>query len=215
MDLSDDTDLPLEDEDFMHLLEQIKANLAPADEEDDSEEEPEIDPRTIADPQERFLYAAEKNHLDLVRAMLDANPNLIHTRDSPDNYSALHRAAYNNHVEVLRELIRRGGDVNARTLEGRTPLHSACFWNCLDAARVLLENGADINAQSMNGLTPLHLAASRKDARDLVALLLATPGVDPSIQSSAGEYASEIARRSGPFYDLFNGGDCAEMQDAS
>ena len=37
-------------------------------------------------------------------------------------YTAMHAAAENGHLEVLRLLVSRGGTVDARTDEGQTPL---------------------------------------------------------------------------------------------
>lgn len=46
-----------------------------------------------------FLSAAENGELERVRAMVEARPDLLHSRDS-DLYTALHRASYGNHKEV-------------------------------------------------------------------------------------------------------------------
>ena len=170
----------------------------------DSDEECELDPSTMKDVNERFLYAAEKNHLDIVRALLDEIPSLIHTTDS-DGYTALHRASYNDHADMATELILRGANAQARTKDGWEPLHSASRWNCPAAAKILLHNGAEVNAITNNGLTALHLAASNRTAGDMILCLLSHPCIDTSITSGAGETAFTVARRSGPYIKYFTG----------
>ncbi|GAV03531.1 hypothetical protein RvY_13938-1 [Ramazzottius varieornatus] len=184
-------------------------------ENEESDEECEVDPLTIKDIAERFLYAAEKNHLDLVRSLLDENPSLLHASDS-DGYTALHRASYNDHAEMAAELIFRHASVRARTNDGWEPLHSAARWNCPATAKILLHNGADVNAVTNNGLTALHLAASNRQAGDMILCLLSHPCIDVSLKSAAGETALIIARRSGPYSKYFDSvpetGDCFTRQ---
>lgn len=71
--------------------------------------------------------------------------------------TALHRAAAGGCAKIVRFLIERGVDVNARDWEKRTPLHFAAAEGHVAAIRLLFENGADINAQDELGYTPLHV----------------------------------------------------------
>lgn len=71
--------------------------------------------------------------------------------------TALHRAAAGGCAKIVRFLIERGVDVNARDWEKRTPLHFAAAGGHVAAIRLLFENGADINAQDELGYTPLHV----------------------------------------------------------
>ncbi len=95
-----------------------------------------------------------------------------------DGYTPLHRAAYGNHLEVLKVrmsdnyiiymshgktkhiityvlcsqvLLEYGADYNAETLDKWTPLHSACHWNSAQCAEKLLSLDLNINAQSEGG----------------------------------------------------------------
>ena len=52
----------------------------------------------------------------------------------------LHRAARENRADIVRALIARGDDVNARDDDGVTPLLEAARGNSLEVARLLLEH---------------------------------------------------------------------------
>ncbi len=69
-------------------------------------------------------------------------------KNPPIGEIALHAAAGNDHVEVVRLLIQRQPTcVNvATTAFGCTPLHVAAMAKSYAATRVLLEHGADPNA---------------------------------------------------------------------
>jgi uncharacterized protein len=65
-------------------------------------------------------YWASLGNRKRVEEALARNPD-VNIRGA-GGYTAMHAAAENGHLEVLRLLIARGGAVNARTDDGRTPL---------------------------------------------------------------------------------------------
>jgi ankyrin repeat protein len=75
-------------------------------------------------------------------------------------------------VVLVKALLDRGADANAKTQSGRTPLMDAAGNGMYTCASLLLEHGADVNAddQEIEG-TPLMIAVFREDAR-MVALLV-------------------------------------------
>ncbi|XP_076451603.1 ankyrin repeat domain-containing protein 49-like [Babylonia areolata] len=154
------------------------------------------------DPAKRILWAAENNMMEEVEQILRNDPSLVHSADK-DGYTPLHRAAYNDHVEMAEKLIQKGGDVGRRTADGWQPLHSACRWNCLRVAELLLTSGADINSQSIGGLTPLHLACSEHDSVEVVELLLSWPGLRVDVLSRAGQTPVDLAAQSEALDYLF------------
>ena len=92
----------------------------------------------------------------------------------PDRHSpALDRQLFKstNDPAMLKALLLRGADANARNESQSTPLIVAALQGSLVACEMLLDHGADINAQSKDGNTPL-LAALRNDHMDLVSYLL-------------------------------------------
>lgn len=164
-----------------------------------SSEDEEIEPK---DANSRFLWAAEKGRIELLKQILVQNPSVLGHRDE-DGYSALHRASYEGHVDTVSFLLENGADIHAKTNDGWTPLHSACRWNELKVALVLLSSGADVNARS-NGLqTPLHLAASCKGSKDLLIMLLSRKDINHNVRNSVGETPREIAQRTDKYSYLF------------
>ncbi|XP_038154039.1 ankyrin repeat domain-containing protein 49 [Cyprinodon tularosa] len=184
------------------------------------EEEEEVDEETHSEewyqekeealkdkPKELILWAAENNRLPTVLRLLAADPQLVHYCDE-DGYTPLHRAAYSGHLEVVRTLLAAGSTVNHRTIDGWTPLHSACRWSHVAVASCLLQHGAQLNAQTNGGLTPLHLAASHSNSlkpntAHILEFLLSKRNLNPGLRSSSGETAGDVARRSGPYYFMF------------
>jgi ankyrin repeat protein len=84
---------------------------------------------------------------------------------SKDNYGwkHLHCACSKGHVQVIKELLEHGADMEAKDNDDRTPLHWACGCDHLLAVNELLSpnesRGADMEAKARNGLTPLHFAS--------------------------------------------------------
>ena len=52
----------------------------------------------------RMLWAAENDKLDIVQELTKTETSLVCTHDK-DGYTPLHRAAYNNHLEVAQVIL--------------------------------------------------------------------------------------------------------------
>ena len=87
----------------------------------------------------------------------------------------LHRAAYENRVNIAQALISRGDDVDANSDKYGTgcdsPLRIAAMRNSHDVAKLLIANNADKEAEGPFGTTPLQMAAYCH-AYDVTKLLL-------------------------------------------
>ena len=141
--------------------------------------------------------------LDAVRELHShCGPEILATTDE-DSYTALHRAAYNGHSDVVEFLLEKGAAVDAKTIDDWTPLHSACRWNKVKVASILLRNGARINSKTRGGQTPLHLAACNNQAKATLELLLRQADLDTSLTSAVGETAQNLAERNGRWAFLF------------
>ena len=113
----------------------------------------EINPQLI----KRFVDAARFDDVSEVIDMLgDGMP--INSRDK-DGYTALYWAVFNNHTEVVDELLENGADVNVRNSSyDWTPLHAAAHSNNTDMIKVLLEHGAERSIRNNRGETALDVA---------------------------------------------------------
>src|SRR5207247_5172837 len=99
-------------------------------------------------------------------------------RRGPGGATPLMYAALYGDAGMVRDLLERGADTDARNEAGATAL----MWAVPDVqkARLLLDAGADANARSNDGRTALLIAAGRRDGMECAILLLsrgATPAV--------------------------------------
>src|SRR5262249_46342137 len=91
----------------------------------------------------------------------------------PSGETSLMTASLTGNPGVVRTLLARGVNVNAReSSHGQSALMWAVAERHLDIARLLIANGADVRARSTGGFTPLMFAARQGDL-DGVKLLLA------------------------------------------
>ena len=106
----------------------------------------------------------------------------------PENQydSKLLEAAATGDIELLRQLIAVGVNVNLTAYNGCTPLHAAASEGQSACVEVLLKNGANINATNDLGETPLFVAVN-KDSISCVKLLLSVPGIDVNKANNDGE----------------------------
>ncbi|BES92832.1 unnamed protein product [Nesidiocoris tenuis] len=156
----------------------------------------EKDPNPHETPDRELLWAAEHSVVEVVRKLVEQNPALVHAKDK-DGYTPLHRACYNDHVDIAKYLLMNGARHDAETLVQWQPLHSACCWNSLKCAATLIAFGADVNAKSAGGITPLHLAAKILQGKDLIQLLLSQPEIKAKELDKGNDTPQDIARRHG------------------
>lgn len=125
-----------------------------------------------------FRDQLEAGDLDALKAVFDSC--LLEARGGSSKQTAL---AFNDAPEALiRWLVGRGADVEARDAYQRTPLHAhAGSWN--GKVAVLLELGADPHAVDYQGDTPLHVAA--KTGRDEAVRALLAAGARPEALNKA------------------------------
>ena len=84
--------------------------------------------------------AAKAGDLATVTALLNANPNLVSSKDS-DGDTPLHIAAYKGYKDIAKLLLGKGADVNAKNEDGDTPLHMAADKGNKDVAELLRQHG--------------------------------------------------------------------------
>ena len=113
----------------------------------------------------------------------------VEARNSKDE-SPLMLASLNGLLDISKQLIARGADVNK---PGWTPLHYAATRGHVAVMDLLLENHAYIDAASPNGSTPLMMASLYGTAAAVKLLLDA--GADPLLKNEQGLTAIDFANR--------------------
>ncbi|XP_017663745.1 PREDICTED: putative ankyrin repeat domain-containing protein 31 isoform X3 [Lepidothrix coronata] len=103
----------------------------------------------------------------------------------------LHRAVTHQDVDLLRKIIKAGGNVNAQDYSGLTALHIASVEGFYGIANLLLKAGADVNAAEKEQITPLQDAV--KEGHYEMANLLLWYGADPLLKNKMGRCALEEA----------------------
>jgi len=117
-----------------------------------------------------IFSAAEQGNLDVVKGLVEGNSQLIVAADSR-GYTLLHKAAYNNRLNVVEFLLSKGADINALSSSGSTPLHGAASYGHIEVVRFLLDKGASPDIVNSGGYTPL-LGASTSNHGEIVRLLV-------------------------------------------
>lgn len=110
-----------------------------------------------------LLTHIEKEHSSSFNNVINARKNYGRT--------ALHVAAKNGKLYVVKYLISKGIDINSRDEAEWTPLMSAVYGGELNTVRYLIDVGADINAKSRLCSTSLHFAADSGEL-DIVKCLV-------------------------------------------
>lgn len=97
----------------------------------------------------------------------------------------------------IKDLIKRGADVNARDASDKTALHwAASYRDDISILMALIEAGADVNAQDNLLMTPLHHAALVDNPHAIKALIVA--GADIHAKNKADFTPLELAKE----YDI-------------
>jgi ankyrin repeat protein len=103
---------------------------------------------------------------------------------------SIHEAARNGNIEVVKQYIAAGVDVNAKNSFGMTPLHYAAGADHKEIAELLIAKGADVNAKNESGSTPLFGVIDG----EIVELLIAK-GADVNAKSDDGKTPLDWAIR--------------------
>ena len=116
------------------------------------------DPIELAEDSDTLLHRAilGQADLDYIKILLqfaDVNQTGNHAE------TALHLAAKQGNIELVKMLLDYQADVQAKNLKGQTPLHHAAFQGKFENIQALLTNKANTEAKDTQGQRPLHHAA--------------------------------------------------------
>jgi len=115
------------------------------------------------------ILSAEESARTMVRAEAAEEKKNI---TDHDRWTLLHWAARRGYTKIVKFLLSRKANVNAKDKDGRTPLHWAAQKGRKKVAELLLANTADVNAKDNHGKTPLRTVLDHPVViTDLVDLL--------------------------------------------
>jgi ankyrin repeat protein len=122
---------------------------------------------------------------DMIDRGLDINFRL-----GQDGWNLLHMALVsitdNIDIALVRYLIAKGIDVDAKDIFFWTPLHYAARSGSVEAVRCLIEAGAKLDVATDEGVTPLHLSLLEGPRNLKVSELLLEAGADPDYEQGGG-----------------------------
>ncbi|OQR85713.1 protein kinase [Achlya hypogyna] len=137
---------------------------------------------------------------NIVRQLIAAGANVHHKNDvchlEANQWTPLHFAALNGHVESARHLIAAGADINSVTRAGQTLLHLAVLGDAQDILTELLQTaGIDVSISNELGDSPLVVAIKR--GHRSFAKLIYSAVYEPTRNVAASELTVDAASRLG------------------
>jgi len=144
----------------------------------------------------KLLHDVKYGDLTAFDMILKAKPSLISLNEPVMEESLLHVAARYNQYEMVKILLAKGLDVNAKNKLGSIPLHLACITGSYPMVNDLLSKGSDIMVVNSRGKTPVEYVANGKNP-ELFKLFLAK---DRNILQSRSADGKTLL-----FYSIFEG----------
>lgn len=135
------------------------------------------------------LQAVLNNNLEIIKTL-----GIDSTWSDSDQWTLLHYAAREGHIETVEYLIEAGVPLNAKTQDGWTALHLVVVNNNLKLTKLLLSKPVQINARTNKLKTPLYLAAKEGHFK-IVELLLEISELDLNLSSTKQITPLQIARK--------------------
>ncbi|KAJ8754181.1 hypothetical protein K2173_002080 [Erythroxylum novogranatense] len=144
-----------------------------------------------------FHLAAKQGGLEILKVLMEANPELSMTYDST-NSTALHSAASQGHVEVVNFLLESVGCLAMiPKSNGKTALHSAARNGHLEILKGLLSKESSLATRiDKKGQTALHMAVKGQNV-ELVQELIMSDSALINMVDNKGNTALHIASRKG------------------
>jgi len=134
--------------------------------------------------------AATGNYDKSVRALVESGADVNYATSS-GGWTALMGAADQGNLEIVKYLVSKKADVNAKTRQGRTALIRSAYHGRAAVIAFLLGKGANVNAVDNMGVSALMLAAQM--GFDQTVKVLLDAGADKNLKTTTQKTALQLA----------------------
>jgi serine/threonine-protein phosphatase 6 regulatory ankyrin repeat subunit B len=115
-----------------------------------------------------LMVSSRQGYIKIVEILIEHNAN-INQIDKEGFAALIFAAGYSMDPKVIYTLIKKGADINSKTITGVTPLMQASWFGLYENVKILIKNNAD-KTITYNGKTPLDVAIE-KGNKDIIMLL--------------------------------------------
>jgi ankyrin repeat protein len=137
-----------------------------------------------------FLSAAETGKLEEVKRYIHQG-GMVDVTDA-DGWTALMKASYQGHYDIVEYLLENEANVNAKNKHGRTALISASAWHP-SIVKLLVRKGANVNVADNRGRTAL-MQATYFYKLEIINFLI-NSGADLNIKDNDDRTALDWAKK--------------------
>lgn len=122
-----------------------------------------LDPKSLAERTKTFHSNIRWAKTDEVEKNLKETPQMLDATDPVNGNSALHIAAQNGHLALVKFFIKKKCDVNKQNAGGQTALHMAYSYDLVEVIAALKAAGADGTLLNEEGHPAMHGLSGEKD----------------------------------------------------
>jgi ankyrin repeat protein len=108
-------------------------------------------------PSVEIILAKESGRLEIVQILIEQYGFDVNEKTQDTESTPLHFASWEGYADIIKYLIEKGAEVNAKNRMGQTPLYCATVLRKINAIRCLIEKGANISLKTNDGKTALDL----------------------------------------------------------
>ncbi|CAG2210990.1 unnamed protein product [Mytilus edulis] len=131
-----------------------------------------------------LLNSSLSGHVHFTEVLLEHHAD-VNRCTASHSWSALHFAADDGNIDLIKLLVRYKAIVNSQKMNGMTPLYIACNSGHFNAVQLLIENKADVNKCENEGWSPIHIACY--DGLYDIAEILIINSADVNKDNNTGE----------------------------